>query len=317
VNVSRTAGSGPRSRLSAWIHHHRQAASDSLNKLLAAPLSTALTLLVVGITLALPAALLIVLSNARDIAAHIEVPSRLSVFLENDVDVTGAMAISEALTARLDIAAVAFIDRDTALLQFSQDTGLNSLVESLHTNPLPHTLLITPDASLSNERLQELADSLGNTDGIGEVVFDTQWLGRLQASLVLVQRLVMGLGAMMAIGAVLILGNTIRLAIEARRAEIVVIKLIGGGDAFARRPFLYSGLWSGIGGGVLAVVLVLIFMWLLAEPAQELIRLYDGDHILHGLSLVSTLRLILTGGALGLLSAWQATALHLKDLEPR
>jgi len=62
---------------------------------------------------------------------------------------------------------------------------------------------------------------------------------------------------------------------------------------------------------------VLIFMWLLAEPAQELIRLYDGDHILHGLSLVSTLRLILTGGALGLLSAWQATALHLKDLEPR
>jgi len=288
-----------------------------LNKLLAAPLSTALTLLVVGITLALPAALLIVLSNARDIAAHIEVPSRLSVFLENDVDVTGAMAISEALTARLDIAAVAFIDRDTALLQFSQDTGLNSLVESLHTNPLPHTLLITPDASLSNERLQELANSLANTDGIGEVVFDTQWLGRLQASLVLVQRLVMGLGAMMAIGAVLILGNTIRLAIEARRAEIVVIKLIGGGDAFARRPFLYSGLWSGIGGGVLAVVLVLIFMWLLAEPAQELIRLYDGDHILHGLSLVSTLRLILTGGALGLLSAWQATALHLKDLEPR
>lgn len=317
MKLSRAAGSGPRPRLSAWVHHHRQAASDSLRKLLRTPISSGLTLLVVGITLALPAALLIVLANARDIATDIDVPSRLSVLLETSADAGDAMDLADALLARIDVASVEFIDRDTALAQFSQDTGLNHLVESLQSNPLPHTLLVTPDAALSNERLQALADSLAGFEGVDEVVLDTQWLGRLEALLALVERLVTGLGVMLAIGAVLILGNTIRLAIEARRAEIVVIKLIGGGDAFARRPFLYSGLWSGIGGGVLAVVLVLIFIGFLAEPAQALLGLYDSERRLQGLSLVASLQLILIGGALGLLSAWQATALHLKGLEPR
>ncbi len=317
MNTPRVAGSGPRPRLSAWVHHHRQAASDSLRKLLLTPVSSGLTLLVLGITLALPAALLILLANARDIANDIDVPGRLSIFLETSADASDATALADALLARVDISAVEFIHRDAALAQFSQDTGLNQLVESLHSNPLPHTLLVTPDAALSNERLQTLADSLAGFAGVDEVVFDTQWLGRLQASLALVERLVAGLGVMLAIGAVLILGNTIRLAIEARRAEIVVIKLIGGGDAFARRPFLYSGLWSGIGGGVFAVVLVVIFIGVLAEPARALLGLYDSDRTLRGLNLVTALQLILSGGVLGLVSAWQATALHLKGLEPQ
>lgn len=317
MKAPRAAGAGPRPRLSAWVHHHRQAAADSLYKLLKAPFSSGLTLLVVGITLALPAALLIVLDNALDIAADIDVPTRLSVFLEDTASVDDAMVLSEALLARLDVDAVELIDRDAALLQFGEDTGLIKLVESLSANPLPHTLLVTPVATLNSERLSALIASIANVDGVHDVVFDTQWLARLEVSLALVQRLVIGLGLMMAVGAVLILGNTIRLGIEARRAEIVVIKLIGGGDAFARRPFLYSGLWSGIGGGVLAAVLVMIFMWLLAAPAQTLIGLYDSDRTLRGLSLMAGLQLILTGGALGLLSAWQATTLHLKDVEPR
>lgn len=317
MKAPRAAGAGPRPRLSAWVHHHRQAAADSLYKLLKAPFSSGLTLLVVGITLALPAALLIVLDNALDIAADIDVPTRLSVFLEDTASVDDAMVLSEALLARLDVDAVELIDRDAALLQFGEDTGLIKLVESLSANPLPHTLLVTPVATLNSERLSALIASIANVDGVHDVVFDTQWLARLEVSLALVQRLVIGLGLMMAVGAVLILGNTIRLGIEARRAEIVVIKLIGGGDAFARRPFLYSGLWSGIGGGVLAAVLVMIFMWLLAAPAQTLMGLYDSDRTLRGLSLMAGLQLILTGGALGLLSAWQATTLHLKDVEPR
>ena len=121
----------------------------------------------------------------------------------------------------------------------------------------------------------------------------------------------------MAIGAILILGNTLRLAIEARRAEIVVVKLIGGGDAFVRRPFLYTGLWCGIGGGVLAIVLVIIFLSLLASPATTLLALYNSEWRFQGLSFIGALQLALGGGSLGLLSAWQATTIHLRRVEPK
>lgn len=317
MNTSRAVGAGPRPWISAWIHHHRQAASDSLTKLLKTPVSTALTLLVVAITLALPATLLIVLDNAYDIAADVDVPARLSLFLSGDMEVEEALLLAENLSARLDIDAADWIDRDAALVQFGKDTGLTNIINSLDYNPLPHTVLVTPSAKLDRERLNGLASSLAALDGVEEVVFDTQWLARMDASLLLVQRLVIGLGVMMAIGAVLILANTTRLAIEARRAEIVVIKLMGGGDAFTRRPFLYAGLWSGIGGGLLATLVVVIFMWVLADPAQALLSLYNSDRNVRGLSFVAALQLILIGGALGLLSAWQATLLHLRSVEPR
>lgn len=317
MNKPRGFGVGPRPVVSAWVHHHRKAAADSLSKMVTEPVSTILTWLVVGVALALPTTLLVALLNAEQLAAGLQQPAQFSLLLADDVSAAQAETLRANMAAREGVASAELLSKEAALAQFSADTGLDAVLASLGANPLPDTILVRPVGGEDSRVYSSLAESLGRMVGVSEVVMDTQWIERLQAILALSRRLVWGFGAMMAVGAVLILANTLRLAIEARREEIIVIKLIGGSDGFARRPFLYSGLWFGIGGGVLAVVLVWSLLHFIAPPLMRLLQLYESTQSLQGLGLVGVLQLILIGGALGLLSAWQASALHLRRVEPR
>jgi cell division transport system permease protein len=122
---------------------------------------------------------------------------------------------------------------------------------------------------------------------------------------------------MLVIGVLLILGNTIRLAIESRRDEIIIVKLVGGSNGFVRRPFLYTGLWYGVGGGVLAALLVSAALWFLEEPISELVLLYESAFDLTGLGVMGALNLVILGGILGLAGAWLAVSRHLVHIEPR
>jgi cell division transport system permease protein len=317
VSTTRALGSGPRPRLAAWWHHHRQCAADSLTKLLLEPVATLLTWLVVGIALALPATLLLLLDNVAQISAALERPTQLSLLLNGDVSAASAEVLREELQGRVDVQRATLITRDAALAQFSADTGLAGLLETLSDNPLPHTIGIEAMPGTDSVGLSIMAGTFERLAAVDRVVLDTRWIERLQAVLELGRRLVVGIGLMMLVGAVLILGNTLRLAIEARRAEIVVIKLIGGGDAFARRPFLYTGLWFGIGGGVLAVALVTTLILLLGDPVNRLLSLYQSERTLTGFGPVDAIQLVLIGGAMGVASAWLSTALHLRRVEPR
>jgi len=317
MNKPRGFGVGPRPIVSAWVHHHRQAAADSLSKMVAEPVSTLLTWLVVGVALALPTTLLVALLNAEQLAAGLQQPAQFSLLLADDVSEAQAQTLRANVAAREGVAAADLLTKEEALAQFSADTGLDAVLASLDSNPLPDTILVRPVGGGDSRRYSSLAESLGRMTGVSEVVMDTQWIERLQAILALSRRLVWGFGVMMAVGAVLILANTLRLSIEARREEIIVIKLIGGSDGFARRPFLYSGLWFGIGGGVLAVMLVWSLLYFISPPLMRLLQLYESTQSLQGLGLVGVLQLILIGGALGLISAWQASVLHLRRVEPR
>ncbi len=317
MNKPRGFGMGPRPIISAWVHQHRQAAADSLAKMALEPLSTLLTWLVVGVVLALPTTLLVALLNAEQLAAGLQQPAQFSLLLEDDVSEQQVRVLRDNIAARAGIAQAEVISKDEALAQFSLDTGLDTVLASLESNPLPNTILVRPAGGGDSRRYGSLADSLGRMSGVAQVVMDTRWIERLQALLALSYRLVWGFGVMMSVGAILILANTLRLAIEARREEIIVIKLIGGSDGFARRPFLYSGLWFGIGGGGAAVILVWALLYFISPPLMGLLQLYDSPEQLQGLSLVGVLQLILIGGLLGLLSAWQATLLHLRRAEPQ
>jgi cell division transport system permease protein len=116
---------------------------------------------------------------------------------------------------------------------------------------------------------------------------------------------------------VLVLGNTIRLAIEGRRDEIVIIKLVGGTDAFVRRPLLYTGLWFGLGGGIVAALLVTAGTLLLSPLVRDLAATYGSNFTLRGLGVIDSLQLVLLGAVLGLAGAWLAVARHLRAIEPR
>lgn len=301
-------------RYRAWRDHHQLSAADSLRRLLENPGSSLLTWLVIGIALALPAALAVALDNARDISGSWDSPAQLSLFLGHPVTLEAATALRDTLAGRGDVASAALVSREEALAEFARQSGFADVLDSLEQNPLPHLLLVTPASGVPPAALQAELQTLPEVD---EAVLDMAWVQRLNNIMALGWRLVLALGGVLVLGVVLILGNTIRLAIESRRDEIVIVKLVGGSNAFVRRPFLYTGLWYGVGGGVVAALLVLLALAFLDAPVRNLARLYQSSFELTGIGLIGSFQLVLMGGALGLAGAWLAVSRHLGAIAPR
>ena len=187
----------------------------------------------------------------------------------------------------------------------------------LDSNPLPNALVVTPALAASTaEGTQALKAHIAALADVDTVELDTEWVQRLNAILDLVRRVIWLTGALLALSVVLVVGNTIRLDILNRRAEIEVMKLVGATDSFARRPFLYSGVWYGLGGGVGAVLVVAVATALLAKPIQRLIGLYGSQFQLKGLRFGTAALILGLSIALGWVGSWIAATRHIRAIEP-
>lgn len=313
---ARVARRGVVTRYRAWVRHHRASAADSLLKILDHPVSSMLTWLVVGIAMALPVSLMLTLDNLRGLEGNVADEASLSLFLAESVDTAAARALAQTISERDDVAGVRYHSRDRALEEFREQSGFADIIDGLGSNPLPHLLLVTPRDRESVAASEDLAAALSGLPAVAEVVVDSAWLRRLQGLLSVGQRVVLTLALLLSMGVVLILGNTIRLAIENRREEIRVVRLVGGSNAFVRRPFLYTGLWYGVGGGVAAAMLTALGLWSLGGPVSALAAAYDAEWRLSGLGIVGSCQLVLAGGVLGLVGAWVAVSRHLRAIEP-
>ena len=314
ASLSRTRN---RDRFNAWFQHHRLSAADSLLRVLNNPGSSLLTWLVIGIALALPMGLSVALDNISAVSASWETPAQISLFLQDGVPPERARELASELRAREDVGDTHLVTREEALAEFRTLSGFSDVLASLQENPLPDLILVTPAAELDQSQVAPLREALNGIPEVAEAVLDMAWLQRLNSLMELGRRLVLAVGGMLIVGVLLILGNTIRLAIESRREEIVVVKLVGGSNGFVRRPFLYTGLWYGVGGGALAAVLVMAALWFLEEPIGELVVLYQSAFELSGLGIMGALNLVILGGLLGLAGAWLAVSRHLVHIEPR
>jgi cell division transport system permease protein len=319
VALSREGAEPRRVRLGArwrgWQRHHSQSAADSLARILRHPLASTITWLVIGVAIALPVALWLLLENVGSLGARVEQPAELSLFLRDEITLEAAAVLAEEVAGRPQVAAIRVKSREEALAEFQERSGLGQVAASLPENPLPN-LLILRLQSTDTALVGPLVMQLRALPQVQEVVFDAQWLQRLERFMALGRRLVQLLGALLLGAVVLVLGNTIRLAIESRREEIEVIKLVGGSDAFVRRPLLYTGLWYGLGGGLVAALLLALGVLLLAPAVAGLAEAYGSDFRLRGLGILDSLQLVLMGGGLGVAGAWLAVARHLKDVEP-
>ena len=305
-------------RLRSWSQHHRLSAADSMLRLLRNPFSSAMTWMVIGIALALPVGLSVALENARSVSGNWDSPAQVSLFLRAEMTLEAAQRLEQALQRRPDVADTHLVSRQDALAEFQQLTGFGDVLRNLDDNPLPNLIIVTPRIQqLEADQAARLQAALQAEPGVERAVLDMEWVQRLNALMQLSQRMVLLLGAILALGVLLVVGNTIRLAIENRRDEIVVVKLVGGSDAFVRRPFLYTGLWYGLGGAVLSWLIVSFTLWWLRGPLSALALLYESDFSLQGIGASDGLRLLLLGGVLGLVGAWLAVARHLSALQPR
>lgn len=306
-----------RGRLRSYFSHHGSTARDSLSRLLVTPYATAMTWLVIGIAMALPVGLSLILSNAETASDGWDSGAQISVFLHKNTEEPDGRSLVLRLAERTDVVSAHYISAKQALEEFQQLSGFGNVLRNLDSNPLPALLVVTPANSVGVVATEALVEDLQAMPEVQNVVLDLAWVQRLYSLMDIGRRVVAALGLMLALGVLLVIGNTIRLAIESRRDEVVIIKLVGGSDAFVRRPFLYTGFWYGAGGALIAWLLIGIALIWVSGPLASLSALYQSSFSVHGLGFLGGLSLLLAGGGLGLFGAWLAVARHLADIQPR
>lgn len=313
--ASRRPGPGLRTRALGWLARHAQVFLATLGELSRAPIGTLMTVLLVGISMALPAALYLVVENARAVTAGWHLSAQISVFLRPEAGAGETERVARSVEGWPEVAAVRVITREEALAEYKVMAGMAGALEGLEVNPLPFVLVVSPREGEGGD-VGALVERLAAVPGVDAAQFDLQWVRRLEAILRLAERAALVLAVLLGLGVLLVVANTTRLAIQGRRAEIEIGKLFGATDAFVRRPFLYTGLWYGVLGAIAGWLLLAGAYGALRGPVAELARLYGTGYSLRGLGLEGTLVLLGTGAALGLLGAWAAVGRHLRAIEP-
>jgi cell division transport system permease protein len=304
--------------LRAWLLRHVQTFFYTLGQIWRRPVNATLTAAVIGIALALPAGLHVLLGNAQQVARGWDGATQVSLFLKRNVSETRAQALARELDALPEIGTVRYISRDQALEEFKSLSGFGDVLQVLEDNPLPSVLVLFPKVEQAQgaQAMEQLLEQLRARPEVDLAQLDMQWVKRIYAMMDIVRRGVWVLGSLLGLAVLLVVGNTIRLAIQNRRDEIVIIKLIGGTDAFIRRPFLYTGFWYGLFGGLIALGMIQVSLLFLAGPVAGLAGLYGSDFRLHGLDVLTALALFSGGCLLGLLGSWLAVGRHLREIEP-
>ena len=299
------------SRLGAWFDHHLYSFVASLGRFFRKPWSTLLTIGVMAVALALPLGLWLVLGNVARFAGEVQASREISVFLKSDITPERARALREELRARGDIATITLRTPEEGLATLRERSGLGEAIDALDDNPLPSLLLVTAkgDDLLLASSLQTLPDA--------ELVqHDALWRQRLDGWLRFGGRVAWVLAALLGLGALLVVGNTVRLDIQSRREEIGVLQLLGATDGFIRRPFLYLGAWYGLAAGVFALALLTIAHLALRAPLAELATSYGSHFALNGVDPQQAGIVLLGATVLGWLGAGIVTGHFLRQTRP-
>lgn len=309
---TKTQASSP---LRSRITQHKEAFSYSLAHLWQNPISTWITLAAIAIALSLPAGLYILLGNLKTLTDdNREVPT-ISIYIKQNITEQQAQDRAELLSELKDIENVKLIKREDGLKHMKQISGVQDIIDTVGGNPLPHVLVVTPRMSMfgdSDINLDELALRLENYPEVDSVQMDTEWVQRLRAILNIAERVVLVVGFLLGLTVLLVVGNTIRLNIENRREEIEVSQLVGATTAYVRRPFLYGGVWYGLFGGILSLVIVHSSLLFMIAPVNRLAELYGSHYYVSGLGTSATLIILVCSSVLGLFGAWIAMTQHLR-----
>lgn len=300
-----------------YLLRHAEVLVSSLGRLWRNPVASLMTVAVIGIALALPTGLHLVLENARLLSGGWDGSTQVSLFLRRELPAAESRRLAAALGERPEIATTTLIPRAEALAEFRALSGFGPALDALDDNPLPDVIVVRPAPThAAPGAVEALVAELAVEPGVEHARLDMQWVKRLHALMEIVRRGVEVVALLLGLAVLLVVGNTIRLDIQNRRREIEVAKLIGATDAFIRRPFLYSGAWYGLLGGLAAWLLVSLALWATAGPVQQLALLYQSPFRLVAADAGTVLTLLAGGALLGLLGSWLAVGRHLRAIEP-
>lgn len=296
---------------------HLQAFMNSLGQLSRSLGATTLTVMVIGMALALPLGLSLFLTNIESVTQDLQNTQQISLYLKQDVGNAQAQNLQHSIQMDQNVKLATYISPEEGLKEFSASSGFGDVLQDLKENPLPGVIIVTPSDLTTAEEITQLVDRLQHLPAVETVQLDMKWLSRLQAILDVGHRAATLLMFLFGLAVIFIIGNTIRLTTAAHHQEILVIKLIGGTNHFIRRPFLYSGMIYGFLGALVAWMLVDFSIWCLQTPLSHLISLYGAVYQIQGLSLIDIFSLIVAAIFLGLLASWMAVNRYISKVEPQ
>jgi cell division transport system permease protein len=306
-----------------WVYTRRgYAIARCFGQLSEHKLASICTLMVLGITLALPVMLFFSSSTLQAFASRSMQGETISVFLAPEIDDLQGAELALSWQARADVLETDFIPKEEALRALEQNSQLSEAISALGTNPLPGTIVLYPDLTEhDSDQMQQLAEFISALPQVDKVQMDLQWVHRLQAIVTLVKWIGGLLALFLTLTALLVIANTIRLEMARRRSELAVARLLGASAGFTRFPVLLSGAVYGLIGGTLACIMAALAVLVIRQAINDLSSLYDSSFTMN-LPTLSQIFIVLGGSMiLGLIGAgssiYRSThELTLPDLKP-
>jgi len=301
-----------------WQEQWRYALRGALSDMWRQPLATLLTVMVIAISLTLPSVCYMVWKNVSQAATQWYPAPQLTVYLSKTLDDTAAENVVAQLKQVEGVDNVNYLTREEALNEFRNWSGFGGAMDMLEQNPLPAVAIITPKLNFQNsDTMQSLRDRVTKVQGVDEVRMDDSWFARLAALTGLVGQIASMIGVLMIVAVFLVIGNSVRLSIFARRDTINVQKLIGATDGFILRPFLYGGALLGFSGAVLSLLLSEVLVLRLQSVVASVATVFGTTFSLEGFSWDEALLLLLIAAIIGWVAAWLATVQHLRRFTPQ
>ncbi len=301
----------------AIFAHHVQAALTSFNLLCKKPLATTMTVLVIAITLALPALFWVMTDNVKQLTRMWQHDGHISLYLKSPMPSVDEVDLLLRVRGTAGVGRATLKTADEGLAELQQQEGMQDIMHYLPENPLPAVVEVTPAMGIDTQKkIEQLYLQLKALPQVEQAKIDMQWVNRFHAILGFTSTLAYGLVILLASAVVLIIGNTLRLAIHSRYEEIQILKLIGAKNSFIIRPFLYSGIWYGLVGAIFAVLLVNIFLLSLTLVANQLAAVYQMHYSLVGLSIRQMFCLLTVAILLGWLAARMSVNRQLAVIDP-
>ena len=305
-------------RLAMYCVDHIRQLFASLGELWRTPLSSLMTIAVLGVSLALPASFYVLLKNAESVSATWQSKAQISLYLQQGTTEKQVTELQERLAALSEIDNITYISAEQGLNDFKGAAGFAEALDLLADNPLPAVFILgLSETGRSPDAAELLLADMNAEPTVATARLDMAWLARLSGIVDLLRQAVVGMASLLLAGVLLVVGNTLRLNILNSRYEIEVMKLVGATDGFIQRPFLYVGLWYGIIGSLLAWWLTLVMVFWLSHKVSALAGLYQSDFDLLGLGLEESALLILTGTLLSLLASGFSVRRHIRAIEPQ
>lgn len=303
--------------IQSQVSYHLQAALSSLNSLCRKPFATLMTVIVIAIALALPALFWVFTDNISQLTSGWKRNGHISLYLQPGLTESETQQALAHVQATKGVGLATLKSAQAGLAELTTQEGMQDIMHYLPENPLPAVIEVTPTLDIdSSANLDLLARQLGAVSKVEQTKVDMEWVGRLHTLLGFASKLSNAMLALLALAVILIIGNTLRLAIQNRQEEIQVLKLIGATDPFIMRPFLYSGVWYGLAGALVAVFLVNIFILSLGMVINQLTVVYQMHYPLTSLSIRQILLLVGFSIILGWVGARFSVKRQLASIEP-